>query len=222
VRRASIALASVIAAAIVVAAPHASADGPVIVEVPAPPPTQPQPPPAAPAPAPTPAPSTTRPPGEDEEPPPKKPGKSRFIAKVGLGAAYRRIFSVPIYAGELGISLGGGNDKMAFFFDINAMLGRTEYHLQSGQFDIGGSIEGNFAPAHLGFNLHLSYMYIARTTSSATMDSLGVGIAPFFLVDVVPFDGNALYLGVRVPLDLYNGSPAPGVWGITGMLGIRF
>jgi hypothetical protein len=150
---------------------------------------------------------------------------SDFHVLVSSGASYRSIFALPVESWNLG--LGAGFDisrHVAFYLRGTYERGRTPAGLDTQYIQLGASLEGVFGPLRPGVGVDLPSYFGVRRISDGTWDGqAGVGLFALLGLDLVRFDGHALFAAVRLDVDLF----APD-WSFTtlvggqGVLGLRW
>ena len=175
--------------------------------------------------APAPAPAAVAPADTGDapaQPDAPKNEHGRYVMKAAVGAAYRRLYEIPIVGGDIQLGFGAQWHEVAIYGTIGALYGSTQHGLLTRAYEIGFSVELREGRFGLGAALRSSYMYFIRATDGTAVDSTGIGVAPFVSFDVLPFDGHALYVNAKVNLDSFGGKPTTFVWGPTLSLGIRY
>lgn len=149
-----------------------------------------------------------------------------FTAKLWGGPAYRQIYSVPIYGGDLGAAIGGQTGHVAAYAMFDALFGHTRFGLETTQVHFGGYCEARVGRFRGGGGFQLAYISVRRATSSATFEGWGPGLTLLASADLYRSEeGRALYFGAAfhadflvLPFDGTGGS----VWGPTASVGVRY
>jgi hypothetical protein len=161
------------------------------------------------------------------EPPRPTEGRSAstaydpFQLKITGGALYRRIFTLPFYGADVGLSIGGQpSEHGAFYGTLHVFRGRTEYGLTTTMVRAGGAAEGVFDRFRPGLGVELLYLGFERVGRGSNIDTPALGVYGTLSLDVVKIDGSAIFLGARFDVDATW--QADFAWGPGAYLGFRY
>ncbi len=141
-----------------------------------------------------------------------------YFGLVSGGASYRRLFGLPVEAADIGLGFGADSRGLGLYVRGDFEAGRADRGLTTRTFRLGGSAEGIVGRFRLGGGVDVLRFSVWRVTDSTTIDELGVGAFMLGSLDVVRFDGHALFLGVRGDVDWIHSS---AVFGASATLGFR-
>jgi hypothetical protein len=138
---------------------------------------------------------------------------------VAVGYSVRRLFDIPVHAGDLSIAAGKQWRHVGVFFVLDGLTARTPAGLRIVQVDAGCAVEWRLARLHLGIDFHTGYFQIDRVTSTQPAQGGFSGFRPYVAVDAIDF-GRGAFLFLRARLDLDVVAQAP-FWGGTFSAGLR-
>ena len=147
-------------------------------------------------------------------------GQRGFSFKLGLGTAYRRLYSVPIGAADIDLAFGAQTRSGGWYGAVGMLLGSTAEGLATTQIHLGPSWEAPIGPVHLGVSPEASLLIVSRASADSRMGSATLGGAAFTTVDVVSGESYALTLGFKATVDALTDGDGP-MWGGTASLGLR-
>jgi len=167
---------------------------------------------AQPAPAPMPAPA------------PAPEPRRGFTIAMDAGYAYRRLYSIPIHAGEVELSFGGALKSVSIYGTIGGLFGRTEQGLLVTRITSGPSLLFPVTEKfRLGVAIRTSTVAVQRVTAGDTMGAFGFGFFGNATYDVITVDPVAFYVGARVGGETFmNSKPNAWLWGGSLNLGFRY
>jgi hypothetical protein len=134
--------------------------------------------------------------------PPEPPRRTTYSGFLSGGAALRRLFSLPLDTGVVGLGFGADFGHVGLNLLGDYERGRADRGLQLSIVRVGVSGEGVFGRFRMGVGLDLSNVTVLRVTDGSTINRFGAGLFATTSLDVVRFDALALYLGLRGDLDL--------------------
>jgi hypothetical protein len=141
-----------------------------------------------------------------------------YFGLVSGGASYRRLYGIPIEAADLGLGVGSESKGIGLYVHAGFEPGRTIYGLTTRVYRLGASVEGIVGRFRMGGGLDVLDFTVTRITDpTTTMTQLGIGVFALASLDVVRFDGHALFLGLRGDLD----STGSATLGASVALGFR-
>lgn len=159
-----------------------------------------------------------------EPPPPKAEPRRGFSMSLDLGFAFRQIYAVPIYGGEVEIGIGGALRSLSVYGTFGAIVGATNMGLTTTRLAFGANLLFPVSErVRLGIEPRFNYLAIQRVTKDDSMGALSFGLYGAVTIDLAKMDPGALYTGIRVGAEPYIGSEPLGVlWGGTLALGFRY
>jgi hypothetical protein len=145
--------------------------------------------------------------------------------QLRAGATYRRLYDVPIYAGEFGVAFGGWDERGSDFVTLDLILpGRTENGLAVSGGSIGYRGDWPVSKLRLGFSAAFEVLTVHRITTDSGMSTGGFALSVFAGYDLYRGRGSALAVdlafNVDPMLDTKETDDATVVWGPT--LGLAY
>ncbi len=159
----------------------------------------------------------------NRSPPPAAAPANHFGFKVQAGPAYRRLYGTSITGADVELAFGGEGRKGGVYFNLGVVpLASTEFGLRANAFELGVGGELIWDRLRLGGGIQMTYLQVSHATFSGHTWGLGPGFHVLASLDVVQFDGHAMFLSAKFNGDYLGGEPSAYAWGPTGLLGFRY
>jgi hypothetical protein len=157
-----------------------------------------------------------------EPAPPTPPRKVVPVMRFDGGYAARRLHSIPIDGGALGVALGAEMKWVAFIGSLQGTFGSTENGLGARSATLMYETDIVFGRFRLGAGVGLTWFGLDRAVRDATISSRGWAVRAATRFDVVRTDGYAIFArGAIEYTSLQTGQDAD-FWGPTFTLGVDF
>jgi hypothetical protein len=126
--------------------------------------------------------------------------------RIGVGATYARMFTVPMYGGELSLGLGGRFGRLPGYIYLGLTLERmeTERGLDVYGAHFTPDLEWKFGVLRLGVVGRVGFLTVQRITEPSSMlANASIGVAGRASVDFFTQGTNTLYLAAEIRADSY-------------------
>jgi hypothetical protein len=111
---------------------------------------------------------------EPENDYPSQPARPA-VFRAGVLAAYRELYDLSIWAGGLGLSVGGEGEHHGGHANVHGLIGKTRAGLPITEIGLTGTYEMHFDGARFGVGGGLTYLGIGRATAGPRINSIGFG-----------------------------------------------
>jgi hypothetical protein len=156
-------------------------------------------------------------------------GDTRAVDRFGSGAwqfraggTYRRLYDIPVYAGELGAAVGAWDREDGDYFSLDFILpGWTENGLSVAGVSAGYRADWRISRTRVGFNVGLQTWRIQRVTDDRAITGTGLALSAFIGYDVLRTSGSAWSIDGALNLDPFIGNDSVLLWGPTVGLSCR-
>jgi hypothetical protein len=136
-----------------------------------------------------------------------KPART-VLLRAGLLGAYRELYDLSIWAGGLGLSVGGEGEHHGGHANLHGLFGRTRAGLPITEIGVAGTYEMHFGGARFGVGGGVTYLGIRRATTGQHLGSIGLG--PLVRLGYDFGEGHGAYVLAQYSAQAYQG---PVVYG---------
>jgi hypothetical protein len=152
---------------------------------------------------------------------PGKQARRSGVAQFRAGATYRRLYDIPIFAGEFGAALGSWDERRGKYLAVNFIApGRTENGLSLWGVSAGLRANWQLSDVRLGLHAGLEYLEVDRATYRSTLASLGFALAGFVGWDFLHSEAGVVGVDLALNADPFFGHDTALFWGPT--LGLHY
>ena len=157
----------------------------------------------------------------------KDSGHLRARYELSAGPTYRSFYDDHVVGADLALKVGADFTHVALYGTAGGMIARTGLGLSTcaPQAGVGAELVTDYF--RLGAGVQLSILFVTRDSgASGTLWSPGAGAEVHATLDVLHFDGHALFFGARGTIDSYGASGRHGrtlvLRGGSAFVGVRF